>query len=110
MFQKKYKTELTCEHTEGLKQIIEFVLAHSDKLDIGLVDKFHLAAMSEVLLVLKRKTLEHKRRYKITLTPTQALSLSILYRDYIANQTTVGFMQNKLLQMTNEINQIFSIR
>ena len=102
---KKYKTKLKHDFAEALLLILDDVFERIVPGDDE--DQLWLAALAETKLCLQKKMVMYSREYSITFTPVQAISLRLVYVyffQFIHNEYTA----NRLLQIANEINQLYT--
>ena len=98
---KKYKTTLSAEHCSYLRIWIEKNLNTDIEIKASAIDFILIAALAEVVMVIKKKEVEYKRAYKITFSPVQAFALRWLYEAMPANYSNQ--FANRLMQINNEV-------
>jgi len=106
---KKYKTTLSPQNADDLINLIECLVVNfrQDGADMG--DAVAFAALSEIVLEIRKKRVKYICEYKISFTPTQAISLVYLYTLFIEGSSNTNQFTNRMLQINNEILQQFSL-
>lgn len=105
---KKFKTKFSYDMAVNISTILEKIIREEKDQDAG--TRLMLSGFAEVMLIVRKKLIEYQREYKLTFTPVQAHALRLLYTEYIAtNGNNNGYMENRLLLISNEIHQQFEI-
>lgn len=105
---KKYKLTLSETDISALQRLIEHIISIEPM--PPLEDQLLFCGLQEVLAVLKRKQLEWRKQYKITLSPMQAISLRVMFNDYIApNRDYTNAAYVALLKINNDIHQKYYV-
>ncbi|MFC4262443.1 hypothetical protein ACFOWM_06125 [Ferruginibacter yonginensis] len=104
MQQTKLKLTISAHSTVALDSLIEKVVSDPLNYDTD-ADKLHMAALNEILFIIKPKICFFEPKYKLKLSATQcfALRLLFLYTDIIGEH-----FKNEMLQICNTIHQSFS--
>jgi hypothetical protein len=95
---KQVKISFNHSFAEGLIQLIDEVLANKYEADD---DKLVMAGLSEIRHRLYLKVEGVQKEYTMTLTAVQALSLRILYTDFINEPAT--YMGSKLMLISEDV-------
>lgn len=100
----KYKTTLTYELSTQITTAIEYLFSSGSESIDTVSNMCAIAALAEVVIVLRKKQIEYKREYKITFTAVQALALCYFYQQVEGLRYSIHFT-NRLLQIHNEVLQ-----
>lgn len=101
----KYKTKIKFRHMEQLINVIELALLKNADKELDLYDKLLLANLAELQMQLRRRQLEIRKDYKITMPPSQAIALAKLHELYQSFDTDFGnFLHTNYIA----INQSFT--
>lgn len=103
----KYKTTLTNEMCGNIEKAIEFLFEDGSQVD-SLSAMIAIAALGEVVLLLRKKQVEYKRDYKVSFSIVQALSLCYLYNRVDGSDVSPHFL-NRLHQINSEVLQQFTL-
>lgn len=106
---KKYKTTLSAANCEQLVACINHIFSHVQPQTNVVTEMITMAALMEVMMVIRKKELEYKKEYKISFTPTQAMAISYLYLVWLNSQDCSNQFVNRMLQMSNEILQQYQL-
>lgn len=101
---KQFKTKLKYDFAEALANTISQVMLAIVEPDQD--EQLFLAGIAEVKLRIEMKLLRYRPKFQITLSPVQALSLRMLYTDYVQGDT--DYTGNKLRMIANDIHQHYS--
>jgi len=96
---KKFKCRLLHIHCTAIISVIELIKINVKKpaADEALL----IAALDEVLIKLRTQQVVYKKEYKLSFNPIQALSIRVLWEDYILPQA-----KDKGNQFINRMNQL----
>lgn len=90
---------------EQLINLIELAIINNADKDLDLYDKLLLSNLAELQMVLRRRLLEIKKEYKVTMPPSQAIALAKLHELYQSFDTDFGnFLHTNYIA----INQSFT--
>lgn len=102
---KKYKTKISRKRAEVLIMLIDILVL--DEEDLTLEQRVIIANLADVSNDLKRRLIDVKNEYKVTMSAAQSLAVCCLYIWYEANRDTdIG---NYLHNIRNEISQKFNL-
>ena len=104
MRSKPYKKKLQRDALTSLARAIEMLLLEPPDNDD---DKLHYAVLSEVHGIAEKRLSDIKDSYHISFTSAQALSLRILFNDYVKTKTT--YTGNLLHQISLEVHQQYQL-
>lgn len=98
--------KITIRHNmaEALVQLIDSFLQLHYEDD---TDRLIMCGLHELKLRLQKKMLNYQQQYSLKLTAVQALSVRLLYTDFLTN-THGNYVGNYLRQVAEEVHQIFS--
>lgn len=104
----KFKIKFKRADMQALEQKIQALL--SDFSNPDLIEAITIALLSEVLILVKKKLVEHKNEYKINFTTAQALALRNMARLYIEapDLGNIGSFDAKLLLICGEIDKTYN--
>jgi len=102
---KPLKTRFKRDFATGLVAVIKKLQSHD--LWVDDMDKLHISVLAELSEKLEVKLLKaDQTEFQLKLTPAIALSLRILYLEYIKDSTT--YMGSKLLVISNEVDRVYN--
>lgn len=101
----KYRVKIKRRHLEQLTNVIELAILNNADKDLDLYDKLLLSNLAELQMVLRRRVVEIKKEYKVTLPASQAIALAKLHELYETFDSDLGnFLHTNYIA----INQLFT--
>ena len=102
---KKYKVKLKWDFITTLDKMMDDLLK-SPLTDTSPVNKMYLSIIAEIKSMVHNKLEWWKPEFKLSLTPAQAFALQMFCQKNSKDPS--NYMSNRMLQISNEIHQLFS--
>lgn len=103
-----FKTKLKNNDCKALHSVIDYLITNIKEPSID--EKLMIAVLNEVGTSLKRKMIEYKKEYKLTLTAAQALAIRSMAIQYFQNNTqNISALEARMLLICNQIDKQFQL-